>query len=166
MKMFLRTLSTLCLALVASASFSQCPTGYTQAVLNWDYLDFFVYTGNYTSANGYLSSNAQSQTQNFAFGPQRVTITHNFADAASLGENALHTGDAGSYASGEDLNFNANGTITFTFENEVQNVKFSIYDLDNSQNVTVTAVNASSVSKPIVLSKATGSSPLVLIGSG
>jgi hypothetical protein len=166
MKTFLRTLSTLCLALSLSTAFSQCPAGYNQAILNWDYLDFFTYTGNYTSANGYLSSNALSQTQNFAFGTQRVTITHNFPDANSLGENGTHTGETGSYGTGDDINFNSNGTITFTFENEVQNLKFSIYDLDNSQSVTITGVNAASVSKNITITKATGSSALVLTGSG
>src|ERR1700712_793242 len=137
MRTFLRTLSTLCLALSTIAAFGQCPAGYNQVVLNWDYLDYFTYTGNYTSANGYLSSNALVKTQTFSFGTQRVVITNNFADVNVLGDNSLHTGETGGYGTGDDIEFNANGTITFTFDNEVQNLKFSIFDLDNSQSATI-----------------------------
>ena len=167
MKKFLRTtLGIVCLALTATQSQAQCATGYNSTSLNWDLLDYFPYTGNYTSANGFLPSNAQARTQYFAFGTQRLTITHNFADANSLGENGTHTGETGSYGNGEDINFTANGTITFTFETEVRNFKMSIYDLDNSQSVTVTGANAASAAQNIALSKATGSSVLVIAGSG
>lgn len=166
MKIFLRTLSTLCLALSTIVAFGQCPSGYNQVVLNWDYLDYFTYTGNYTSANGYLSSNALVKTQTFSFGTQRVVITNNFADANVLGDNGLHTGETGGYGTGDDIEFNANGTITLTFDNEVQNLKFSIFDLDNSQSATITGTNASGTAQNITLTKATGSSALVLVGSG
>lgn len=44
---------------------AQCSAGYSQVVLDWDNLDYFAYTGNYTS--GYLSSNTVAQNQNFYF---------------------------------------------------------------------------------------------------
>ena len=141
---------------------AQCGAGYSKVTLDWDYLDYFSYTGLYTNtaANAYLTGNAQAQTQNFTFGTQRLTITNSFNNAENLGENALHTGDANSYGVGsQDVNFNANGTITLTFENEVQSLKFSIFDLDQSQKMTVTAKNAASANLPVILSKAT---PLAL----
>ncbi len=145
---------------------AQCIAGYNQATLNWDYLDYLIYTGNYTSSQGYLASNAEARTQHFAFGTQRLTINHNFADAASLGENILHTGEAGSFSTGADINFNSNGTITFTFENEVRNFQVSVYDLDNSQSLTVTATNAASVAQTITMAKANGAALHVITGSG
>jgi len=163
MKKLLPVLS-ICTLFNAAYTNAQCPAGYNQVTLNWDDLDYFTYTGNYTSANGYLSSNALSRTQNFAFGTQRLTITHNFNDANSLGENGNHTGEAGSYGTGDDINFNGNGPITFTFENEVQNLKFSIYDLDNSQGVNITATNAASVAQTVTLSKANAASAMVIVG--
>lgn len=169
MKKLLPSYRTCAIALgifYSSFAMAQCPGGYTQVTLNWDYLDYFVYTGNYTSANGYLSSNALSQTQNFAFGAQRLTIAHNFADANSLGENTAHTGEAGSYGVGADINFNGNGTITLTFDIEVRNLKFSIYDLDNSQSTTITAKNALGVAQNITMAKTNALSLIVIAGSG
>ncbi len=81
-------IGTIFLSFFNHYSQAQCVAGYQQAILNWDYLDYFTYTGNYTSANGYLPSNAASRTQNFAFGTQRLTIGHNYTDAnAGMGEN-------------------------------------------------------------------------------
>ena len=120
--------------LIPNTLTAQCGAGYSKVTLDWDYLDYFSYTGLYTNtaANAYLTGNSQAQTQNFTFGTQRLTITNGFNNAENLGENALHTGDANSYGIGsQDLNFNANGTITLVFENEVQSLKFSIFDLDN-----------------------------------
>ncbi|MFL5740523.1 MAG: GEVED domain-containing protein [Flavisolibacter sp.] len=164
MKKLLLLLSISCVLLPAAFTYAQCPGGYTQAVLNWDYLDYFPFSGNYST--GFLASNAWTQTQRFQFGTQRVTITHNFADAASLGENGTHTGETGSYGTGDDISFNGNGTITFTFDNDVQNLKFSIYDLDNSQNATVTAKNAANVAQNVTLTKANAAALQVITGSG
>jgi hypothetical protein len=149
----------------AANTYGQC----NNVTLNWDYLDFLIYTGNYTSGGGFLASNAWSQTQNYAFGTNRLTITHNFADGASLGENGGHTGEAGSYGTGDDIAFNGNGTITFTFETEVQNFKISLYDLDNSNTATVTAKNAANVAQNVVVTKSNGLSTITfnpLGGSG
>ena len=157
-------LSALVLSLIMNTSVAQCPGGYTKASLNWDYLDYFSYTGNYTSANYYLTSNLLSRTQNFAFGTQRLAIVHNYSDANSLGENATHTGEAGSYGDGDgntvndmDIQFRSNGTITVTFENAVQNVRFSIYDIDNSQAVQVTASNGI-LPTPVTMARVSGTS--------
>ena len=108
MKKLLRTLCILCLFVIPGISRAQCGVGFSTVTLNWDYLDYFVYTGNYISPN-YLPSNAQSQTQHFAFGTNRLTIAHNFADANSLGEDVQHTGEAGSFGTGADIHFNGNG---------------------------------------------------------
>lgn len=131
---------------------AQCIAGYNQTTLNWDYLDYFSYTGNYTSANGYLGSNAAAQTQIFAFGTQRVTIVNNYAAAGNLGEDVMHTGDAGSYAVGNaDVHFIGNGTVTITFDNEVRNLKFSMYDVDRLQKVAFNATNALGIPQSVSL---------------
>src|SRR4051812_12353214 len=120
MKKLLLLVSISCMLLTATNTYGQC----NNVTLNWDALDYMSYTGNYTSGNGYLTSNVYTRTQSFAFGTNRLTITHNFSDAGAIGENALHTGEAGSYGTGDDLNFNGNASVTFTFETEVQNFKF------------------------------------------
>lgn len=164
MRNFLPKLATFCLVLLSHAAFSQCTAGFNQVTLNWDYLDYFPYNGNYTSASSYLASNTWTRTQNFAFGTQRVVITHNFADANSLGENGTHTGDAGSFSNGDDIAFNGSGAITFTFENEVRNLRFSVYDLDANQSVTVTATSSGLPPVP-VLAKANPLGPMTILGN-
>jgi hypothetical protein len=140
---------------------AQCPGGYNQVTLNWDYLDYLKYTGFYTTANGFLPSLAAAQTQNFAFGTQRLTITNNYAAANFYGDTTLHTGETGSYGVGADVQFLGNGIITLTFENEVQNVRFSVHDVDRSQRIIFGATNAASVPQNIDLT-ALGASILVI----
>ncbi|MCU0380681.1 MAG: hypothetical protein MUE58_05775, partial [Chitinophagaceae bacterium] len=141
---------------------AQCGPGTQQAILNWDYLDFFTYTGFYTSANGYLPNNTWSRTQNFAFGTQRLTIAHNYADANSLGENVTHTGEAGTFgnqngaAVDADIEFIGNGTVTLTFENEVSNLRFSMYDIDRGQRVQLDARNAANVQQNVTMATFAG----------
>jgi hypothetical protein len=142
--------------IIISAVKAQCPVGTQQAILNWDNLDFFVYTGNYASPN-YLTSNALSRTQNFAFGTQRVTIAHNYADADNLGDNITHTGEAGTYgdvngaATDADIQLRGDGTVTITFENEVSNLRFSIYDIDRNQRVEFDARNTANVQQNVTM---------------
>ncbi len=142
---------------------AQCGPGTQQAILNWDYLDFFTYTGNYTSANGYLPNNTWSRTQNFAFGTQRLTIAHNYADANSLGENNSHTGEAGTFgdqngaAIDADIQVRGPGTITLTFENEVTNLRFSMYDIDRLHQVTMDARNSANVQQNVAMTTFAGS---------
>ncbi len=110
------------------SAWGQCTT----ANLNWDYVDFMAPT---------IVTLAQSQSQKFTIGTQYVTSTHNFTAANTLGENATHTGETSSYGTGEDVQFTGDGTVTFTFQNAVSNIKFSLYDIDYDQRVTVTALN-------------------------
>ncbi len=116
--------------------FAQCNAGYTQASLNWDALAFLkeVYGVNVTTA--------RAQNQHFAFGKNRLTLRHNYISTNVEGENMTHTGETGSYGSGSDLDFSGNGIITLSFQQAVQNVRFSLYDIDYAQRVTLSAFNA------------------------
>ena len=115
---------------------TQCPAGTNQAQLNWEYLDFFPSSGHASYTNL-----AQSQTQRFVFGTQRVTMTHNFTGSNAHGEELVNTAKTGTYGSGMDLRFFGDGTITLAFQSSVQNLAFSIYDVDYSQVLTVSAFN-------------------------
>jgi len=138
---------------------AQCPSGYSKFTLKWDYLDFLVYNSNYTAANGYLPNIAAAQTQNFAFGSSgRLTINHNYTQFAFAGENISHTGEAGSYGNSagnatveSDVQFIGNGQVTLTFDTEVSNLQFSIYDVDQEMQANIVAVNASATSLPITI---------------
>ncbi|MBS1744129.1 MAG: T9SS type A sorting domain-containing protein [Bacteroidetes bacterium] len=117
---------------------AQCGAGYTRDTLNWDYLDFLQSTGSYSPS----VTLAQVQNQRFTFGTQTVTITNSgYAAASILGDDNSFTAKTGSYGNGADLRFKSNGTITFKFQNAVQNLKFSIYDIDKNQRVDVSALN-------------------------
>ena len=134
-------------------AYGQCSPGYTRDTLNWDYLDFLPNTGsNYTS---YISL-AQSQTQYFTFGAQRVRVTHNFSGSNDPGDDGTHTGSTGSYGNGYDVHFIGNGAVTFTFDSPVMASKFSIYDIDRYQTVTVTAANGA-VPVAVNMAKVSGS---------
>ena len=157
-------IGALYLSLFSNYSQAQCPAGTQQAILNWDYLDYFTYTGNYTSGNGYLPSNALSATQNFAFGTQRLTIVHNYTAINNLvaGDNTTHTGEAGTYgdvnpsATDADIQFIGNGQIILTFENEVRNLRFSMYDIDRSPKSTLDARNAANVAQNVTMATFAG----------
>jgi hypothetical protein len=142
---------------------AQCGVGTQQAILNWDYLDFLVYTGSYTSANGYLQNNTWAGTQYFAFGTQRLTIAHNYSDANSFGENTSHSGEAGTFgnqnpsATDADIQFRGPGTIILTFENEVTNMRFSMYDIDRQHQVQLDARNAANVQQNVSMATFSGS---------
>lgn len=130
-----------CLFIIHSTSVNaQCGAGYTRDTLNWDYLDFLQTTGSYS---GFVST-AQMQTQRFAFGKQVLVITHNYAGSNALGDDNSFTAKTGSYGRGADLKFKSNGVVTFTFQAAVQNVKFSLYDIDRNQKINVSALNGAS----------------------
>ena len=118
---------------------AQCPIGFRDT-LNWDYLDFIPNSGAYITPTAFVTL-AQSQTQRFTFGTQVVTVTHNYTGNNVGGDVSTHTAETGSYGKGDDIKFKNNGTVTFTFKTAVQNVKFSIYDIDKSQKINVSAVN-------------------------
>ncbi len=130
-----RVLLAFILGTLPVALMAQC-TDYT---LDWDYREFLG--RNNGTIRTYVSL-AQSQTQYFAFGANRLTITHDYSTNANIaGVNKDHTGESGSYGSGADVEFTGDGTITFTFANAVRNVRFSLYDIDLNQRVNVSAVN-------------------------
>jgi hypothetical protein len=128
------SLLLIAIAFLLIKSQAQCPAGTNQAQLNWEYLDFFPSAGHASYTNL-----AQSQTQRFVFGTQRVIMTHNFTGPNAFGEELVNTAKTGTYGSGMDLRFFGDGTITLAFQNPVQNLAFSIYDVDFSQVLTVSA---------------------------
>jgi len=134
---------------------AQCPSGYSKFTLKWDYLDFFIYNALYTNPNGYLPSLAAAQTQSFAFGSQRLVISHNYPAIAFSGENNTHTGQTGSYGNSNgtgtdaDVQFIGDGKIILTFDSEVSNLQFSLFDVDQEQQANLAAVNASATALPI-----------------
>lgn len=144
---------------------AQCGAGFAPISLNWDNLDYMPYSGRY-SGGEYLSGLSVSQVQHFAMGRRRLTFSQNFSAGAILGENGTHTGETGSFASGDDVAFNGNGTITLSLDSNVQNLRFSLYDIDNNQVVTVTARNLAGVNQPVSMTAASTSSGITIVGSG
>ncbi len=148
------------IAINTSTSYSQCIAGSTTANLNWDNLDYLITTGSYSGS----VTAGMSQTQAFAIGVNRVQIVYP-ATITTSGENGLHLGEGGSLGAGADVQYAGNGNITFTFDNEVNNLQFSLYDIDVSQRVNVTAVNNLAVPLNIIMTKPAGGT-VVITGSG
>ena len=154
--------------LLASLSFAasaQCPPGYSKFTLKWDYLDNMVATGNYAFSTGYYTSLAYIQSQFYSFGNQRLNILCTYGKNNMIGENITHKGEAGSYGNGKpgpitsttdpdidaDVQYLGNGQVTLTFDTEVSNLQFSIFDIDNKQVMDMTAADASATPLPIVI---------------
>ena len=117
---------------------AQCIAGYSGAQVNWDNLDYLQSTGNYA---GFVTP-TMANTQNFTIGPNRMTLTVS-NNIGIVGETANHTGELANYT-GDDVEYNptADGqTITITFEQEVMNASFTLYDIDRGGQFTVTAAN-------------------------
>ncbi|NOT51968.1 MAG: T9SS type A sorting domain-containing protein [Chitinophagaceae bacterium] len=139
-KRFLTAALLIILLLPATGSKAQCPGGWTAAQTNWDWLDYLVNGGNYAPTGNYPGVPAAlAATQAFALGTNRFTIAYAGGIACTLGENVTHTGEAGSFATGADVQYANNGTVTITFDTLVRNVQFSLYDIDVNQTATVTA---------------------------
>lgn len=133
-----------------------CIQGHAQctaATINWDNLDYLISTGNYS---GYVTA-AMSETQRFAIGVNYATLTRS-ASITSAGENNTHTAVAGA-----EVQFNGNGTIQITFNEQVQNAAFTLFDIDNNQSVSVTAKNQSELPLNVAM---TGGSVVTVTGSG
>lgn len=156
--------------LFPAAIFSQC-TNYT---VNWDYLDFLHNSANWYNFNNpstgqMFVTNTMKQSQNFAMGPKNtLTIASTLPVGSSgsfWGDVADHTGDGGSYGSGADIKYvltsTASFTLTLTFLNEVQNLKFSLYDIDQKMRTTITAANASSTALDVAVTKPAGISSAI-----
>ncbi|MBL7739100.1 MAG: T9SS type A sorting domain-containing protein [Chitinophagaceae bacterium] len=126
----------------------------TNTVIDWDYREFFAQ--NNATIRTYVSL-AQSQSQVFALGANKLTVTHSYTVNNSIaGDNTTHSGSAGSYGSGADVEFTGNGTITFTFQSSVTDLKFSLYDIDRNQRVQFGATDGATA-RTITLSKVSGS---------
>ncbi len=151
--------------IILAALFFMPGEGITQCTntsLDWDYRDFFGQdNGTITS---YVSL-ARCQTQPFAFGANKLTIAHNYSGTNVRGENTTHTGSAGSNGTtgaGADVQFTGNGTVTFTFQNPVENLRFSLFDIDRAQRVQFGALNGAT---PINISLARVSGASLVISN-
>lgn len=136
----------LCMAACTDA-LAQCTT----ANINWDELEYFHRnTAHYST---YVSVNMM-QNQSFALGTSRMAIASS-AGITPNGETNNHTADAGA-----DLEFTTSAattqTLTFTFDEPVANLTFSLYDIDNAQSVSFSALNGSGANNSISLSKPAG----------
>jgi hypothetical protein len=171
-KNFTQKLSSLIVSILvlAASGMAQCPAGYTQAQLNWDHLDFLP--SNNIRYSSFYPSAAFPYSQNFTIGPRSINMT--MAPQASItlnGENGTHTGHAGSFATaGDDVQFTTTvasaATITTTFDIDVANVRFSIFDIDGNQRVNITATNAGGVPQSITMAKVVAASTITIAGSG
>lgn len=120
--------------------FAQCPAGYTQSQINWDFLDYLVSTGSY---NGFVT-NAMASTQHFMMGTTRTTISAPTTAFILGGEVPTHTGDLPGYT-GQDVQFNPsvnNDSIVITFDQVVTNARFALYDIDNAASLRISARDA------------------------
>jgi hypothetical protein len=133
---------------------AQCGAGYTRAQTNWDNLDFLPSSGNrYTD---YYSGTVSAFNQNFTLGTNTVNL--NFSSNFTLeGEVATHVGEIttnGIAYTGADVRITPtadNASFTITFENVVQDARFTLYDIDNNASYRVTAVNAGGTAQNIYL---------------
>jgi hypothetical protein len=154
-------LPLLLLCCLLQRSTAQCTTGYNKVTLNWDYLDYFTYSGDYTNGNGYLPSHEWALTQHFSFGTNRLTIDVPYLSFIQGGDNNANDVDPG-----DDVQFTAvsfgSETITLIFEQEVRNLQFSIYDLDFNQRMNVSGKNAAGDNTTVTLSKAVSNSGISL----
>ncbi len=143
--------------LAGTPASSQCPGGYTQSQLNWDNLDYYWNSGG-SGTGPYQTyiTDAMEQSQRFAIGRTWLTIATSSPALVNPGsgnsaENTTHTGDVTGYT-GADVQYNpsANGqTITITFNENVANAQFTLYDVDGSQRIDFSALNAASVAQNI-----------------
>lgn len=134
----------------------------TNTVLDWDYRDFIGQEN--TTIRSFVSL-ARCQDQSFAFGANKVTITHNYFGTNVRGENTTHTGSAGSNGTSgarADVQLIGNGTITFTFRDPVENLRFSIFDVDRNQRIQFDATNGAA---PVNIGLASVSGGLLTIAN-
>lgn len=126
----------------------------TAAELNWDNLEFLPSNNmRYTS---FYPSASFPYTQNFTIGTRTVNFTMAPANSITLnGENGINT-----VAAGDDVQFtttvSSNTTITISFDAEVTDLAFTIYDLDNSQRIAFAAIDGSGAAQNINVTRASG----------
>jgi hypothetical protein len=132
---------------------AQCTT---TAQTNWDKLDFFYNSGGSAPYQSTVTD-AIERTQKFILGPNFVTVT--MSAAIADGENNSHTGDVSALYAGDDVQFTptaASQTITLTFNTVVENLSFTLYDIDRSQRINVDAFDNSSFALPVNVTTYTG----------
>lgn len=121
-------------------AFSQCPAGYTQSQVNWDFLDYLVTTGSYS---GFVS-NAIASNQSFMMGTTRVSVAAATPSFTLGGENATHVGELAGYT-GQDVQYTPtinNDSVVITFDQVVTNARFALYDIDNLASFRISARDA------------------------
>ena len=149
-----------CIILCVSNLFSlrasaQCAAGWNNATLKWDNLDYLVTTGTYA---GFVTP-AMRDTQNFAFGVNRLSIRLN--GISPNGDNITNT--AGTAAA--DAEFQNNGTILISFDTTVRNLQFSLFDIDSDQVMNVTALDP--LGAPLLITMSITAAGIVTVaGSG
>lgn len=141
--------------LLASAPvYGQCPVGYTQSQINWDFLDYLVSNGSYS---GFVT-NAMASSQHFMMGTTRVSVDAATPSFTLAGENATHTGELAGYT-GQDVQYTPtinNDSIVITFDQVVTNARFALYDIDNLASFRISARDAAGTAlTPIVTLQAT-----------
>ncbi len=128
---------------------AQCPAGYTQSQINWDYLDYLVSNGSYS---GFVT-NAMASTQHFMMGTTRVTVAAATPSFLLAGENAIHTGELAGYT-GQDVQYTPsinNDSVVITFDQVVTNARFALYDIDNTASFRISARDAAGTAlNPVV----------------
>jgi hypothetical protein len=168
-----KTFTPLSFIIIAATSVSISQNAHAQctaAELNWDNLDFLP--SNNVRYTSFYPSVAFPYNQNFTIGTRTVNFVMAPASNIALdGENGTNTAHAGSLAgAGDDVQFttsaSSNSTITITFDLEITNLAFSMFDLDNSQSVNFTAVNAGGTLQNITVVRANTGSGITITGSG
>lgn len=132
MKLLARILCSFALVCGSQSLFAQCTT----ASLNWDALEYLPTTG-YSNAQAI----ALSPNQKFAFGKNTLTVAYS-SGITSVGETTNHTGETNAFGIGADVQYVGTGTITLTFTTEVTGVKFSVFDIDDDERLTISATNS------------------------
>lgn len=148
-------------SILPSQAHSQCGAGYTSAQLNWDHLDYYFNSGiaiaPYGRTGGNYVTDAMERAQTFGIGTTEVRFDVSAAGVVK-GENATHTGNIANFT-GEDAYFTptANGQIiTLTFDAEVTNASFTLYDLDNLANFSFAARNTATTLQSITATTQAG----------
>lgn len=132
---------------------SQAQAQCTPAAINWDWQ---------------YSVPAFTSPSRFAIGVNSMVMTWGSGvSSVATPANGTFTGIGSGYGSGNNLQFTAGaGTLTFTFDKEVSNLKFSLYDVDKSQTATVSATNASSTAQNITMVTSNIGSSVTVANSG
>ncbi|GAA4754419.1 hypothetical protein GCM10023229_39490 [Flavisolibacter ginsenosidimutans] len=91
-----------------------------------------------------------------------MTVTHNYTGSNATGEDGNNTAETGAFGFGNDIHFLGDGTITVSFQKSVDNVKFSLFDIDYNQKVTITT-NTGSI---VTLASIGATTDLTLAGNG